>query len=178
MGTLVIYALLAIGIIAAAAGLHHAIDKRGYDRGVSETTSKWQSQVAKDKAEYDRKKAELEERAAEKERAWSELLAGIDSRHQKEIRDAETRRRNDVSAARRGAIRLRDPGGSSCSTAGGNAGSSTASPSGVGDAKEGSYLSRAATEFLLDLVNEADEVVVQLWHCQAIIEADRHANPR
>jgi hypothetical protein len=181
MGTLALYALLAIGVIAGLAGLHYGIDKRGFDRGVSQTTTKWQAQAAQDKAEYDKKKSELEEKALQKERAWSELLAGIDSRHQKEIRDAETRRRNDIAAARSGSIKLRDPGATECRPAGGGAGSAVAAAPGVGDAKERgelpreapSFLSARATEFLIDLANEADEVVAQLGQCQAVVEADR-----
>lgn len=115
----------------------------------------------------------LQESARAQEAKKAQAIADISNQHQKEIRDAESRRRADVDAARRGSLVLRDPSASSAAVCGPSEPAQVAASTGQRDDRETGQLSGQATEFLLNLVNEADEVVRQLTAAQDIIRKDR-----
>lgn len=117
----------------------------------------------------------LQDEKAELEAAHAAFVADVDAEHQEAIRNAKLQRDRDVAAVHAG-YRLRDPGGrgnQGC-TGGSDGGASTAvAGTGVSDAKTGTDLSAEASEFLLLLTGEADEVVGQLTACQKIVADDR-----
>lgn len=107
-----------------------------------------------------------EARAREEKNAAD--IAAIGAKHAQEKENLEERRRRDVTAARDGAIKLRVAG--ACpARASGSEGGPVVPATGGGDDATTAELPPTVAANLLDLVNEADAVVVQLTACQATI---------
>jgi len=114
----------------------------------------------------------LNNEAREKERLNAAALAQVSTRHQREVKNVRDQAKRDVAAVRAGSLVLRDPGAPSGSPAGSGIRTTDAAAC-RRDGQAGTDLSREASEFLLDLASEADEVVAQLTACQAVVEEDR-----
>ncbi len=123
--------------------------------------------------------AGIVERRRKTEQAWQKSFAGISQKHQGEIADNAKKLKDALAGLRSGDFVLRDPGtvNQAC---GSGSGSPAASP-GVGDGSASAglppapfaILSNEASRFIVEMAAEADEVVVQLQACQAILEAER-----
>lgn len=178
-----LYLAGAIALIAALAGLvtvwdgyTNGLDKKGYDRGVSETTADWQK---RDNAQLQAALAaqsEAEARAAHAESEAAAAQSAASENYQRGVKDGKAKTDALVAAARAGDLRLRDPGNQAGSGAarGNQAGAAqTAAGTGGCYGAAGAKLSVEASEFLLGLAGEADDTARQLAACQVILVSDR-----
>lgn len=178
-----IYVILALTIAAAGAlaGLAWAwnayttkLDRLGYERGASETTAQY---AARDNAALQaaiQAKDKAEARIAALEDNNAKAVAAASTNYQKGLADGKVTLDAALADVRAG-FRLRDPAGSpglSARCIGDAIGPPSAAASGR-DGQAGSELSQAASDFLLRLAGEADEVVIQLTACQQILISDR-----
>lgn len=149
-------------VIAAAFG--------GYKQGRKVESAEWLQKENKELAAANAKILKLEQDARNAEHAHAAAVDLISTTLQGQTDAAKAETERLRTAARIGAFRLRDPSGkNACGSA---TGSAAAAP-GQRDGQAGSDLSGAASEFLLGLTGEADEVVRQLVACQAVIIDDR-----
>lgn len=168
---LVVVLGLVLGIIAAVKDHLEDVDEKAYTRGVDETTAAY---TKRDNAALAQANAEIqrlhnEARARELEHA--NKLAAIAAQRAKEKADASKQKDSDRTGVRSGALELRDPGAAGCpAPGGGRPGPQAGAGAGGGDGKAAGKLSDAAAEFLLDLVNDADDVARQLARAQEVIE--------
>lgn len=112
----------------------------------------------------------LEEEARASELRHAEDLNVISTGYQKELVNAKAQKDRDVAAARAGTLglRFRAEGG----TCPGGTGQATAS-SGGRDGPATAELPSEIAAGLFALADDADEVVLQLTACQAVIRSDR-----
>lgn len=139
------------------------------DEAVSKERTLWQAQAAKDREAATNKIAEITQRERAKEQASTAIINAQAAKHQKEIQDEKDQRRRDVAAARSGALKLRDPGTTTSACAGSSRTGPPATTASQRDGASLTELSAEATEFLLELANDADAVARQLTSAQAVI---------
>ncbi len=114
----------------------------------------------------------MEENYRQQEQDAATAIAVISSQHQRELHHVKADKDRVITDLRSGAYRLRIPVASAINTYGDNP-SQAAPATNCRDGEARAELSGAAAEFLVGLASEADEVVVQLGACQAVINADR-----
>jgi len=158
-------AILAIALIGY---YNHHVNGQ-IDDAVSKERTLWQAQAAKDREAATNKIAEITQRERAKEQASTAIINAQAAKHQKEIQDEKALRRADVAAARAGTIKLRDPGTTTSACAGSSRTGPPATTTSQRDGASLAELSAEATEFLLDLANDADAVARQLTSAQAVI---------
>lgn len=159
------------GAVAVIAALFLA-DHGGYERGEANTNAVWQARETSEVTELNVALADLYQRARDTEQKHAADIAAISSKYQQELRNARNQSAVDRDSVRAGTLRLRDHAATGEGACRDSAGKADTGASGSVTA-EGSYLSGAAAEFLLRLANEADEVVIQLTECQAVVMRDR-----
>lgn len=178
-----LYLAGAIALILALTGLVMAwnsytegLDKKGYDRGVSETTATWtkRDNVALQATLAAQKAAEVRVAQAEANAAQAQSYAT--GQYEKGMNDGKVKTAALVAAARSGTFRLQDPGQTRaitpCSAAIGPA--STATSASGGDGHDGGGgLSAEASEFLLSEGGRANALVKKLNLARAVIVSDR-----
>ncbi|MBF3800036.1 lysis protein [Burkholderia pseudomallei] len=98
------------------------------------------------------------------------LVTQISTDYERKLNDAKSQADRDIAAARAGALRLRDRA-ATC----GNQPSESATGPGAGVSADtgGAELSLPATEFLLSEAGRADEIVLRLNACEAVVRSDR-----
>lgn len=159
-----IAAAAAIALLTVAYNVHvDGLIDDAVTAAVTENNGKWQDSEQKAIVASRAKAAEIEENHRKE-------LAAQAAKYEKERADDKAKHDKDIAAVRSGAIRLRDAA-ATCASAGNDPKPSTA-PSGS-DGPKGADLSGSASEFLLSLANEADDVVKQLTACQQVILSDR-----
>lgn len=94
------------------------------------------------------------------------------TKYQKELRNVRVKKDRVIADLRSGALRLRVPV-TSCQDSDRGRTPPPGAPTGGRDAAPRAELSETAARFLTELAAEADEVVLQLQACQAIVRADR-----
>ena len=117
---------------------------------------------------------ELEEQARAAEAKHGQAMASISAQYQKDLKNERLAKDRAIDAVRRGELRLYDPGTRATGDSGSGGGQACSTDaSAIGrDGATRSQLSESASEFLLALAGEADEVVRQLTACQAVVKAD------
>ena len=177
-----LYLIAVVVLIVVCTAAFHAFtsyverqEEQAYERGRQEVIAKYETRdhAALQKALADVQ--QLEQQARDKEKAHQQALDKIATQLAKEKADAKKQRESDIAGVRAGTIVLRDPGATTACAAPSGAGATGATvASGPGSgAAAGGGLSPAATEFLFNLVNDADEVVRQLDKAIDVIEEDR-----
>jgi len=181
-GSILVYAILAIVLLAAAGFLVQRVtsylkglDQQGYDRGALKVKSDYEARDNAALAKANDRIAALSKQVGEQEKAHADRVAKIDADKSKELNNVKAKAASDVARIRAGALRLRDPGRPEpgCPDGGGSPASPPVAGAGVGDGERGSELSRAAAAFLRSEAGRADAVVVKLTACQGIVESDR-----
>jgi hypothetical protein len=114
----------------------------------------------------------LEEQYRKQEHDHSAALAYISSQYQKDLAHVKADKDRVISGLRDGSVRLRILVASTVQPNGGAASAVTSSTAGR-DGETRAELSVSASEFLVGLASEADEVTKQLGRCQDVINADR-----
>lgn len=115
---------------------------------------------------------ELEDNYRAKEREHAQDMATASAKYQEDLKHEKAAKDRAVADLRSGALRLRIP--VTCPEGAG--GSTTAAPGTSTTGRDGetrAELSVQASEFFVGLTSEADEVVLQLTACQAVVIADR-----
>ena len=117
---------------------------------------------------------ELEEQARAAEVKHGQAMASISAQYQKDLKNERLAKDRAIDAVRRGELRLYDPGvrATGDNRVGGGQACATDATTIGRDGATRSQLSQSASEFLLALASEADEVVRQLTACQAVVAAD------
>lgn len=167
---------LIVGALIALAG---AYGWGRYDGGEVEAAS-WRKRELQQQSDFNAKVQKLQEEYRARERAGAERLAAVSADYQKELVNAKTAKDRAVADLRAGRLVLRDPGAAGCATGGGAAAPAGAGAGGRDGAPPGELpraaegvLSERASEFLIGLASEADEVARQLAACQGVVRADR-----
>lgn len=138
---------------------------------VAERTA-WQAKENQELAQANAQILKLETDARSAERRQALDQASISTQYQKELDNAKRKTNDLVARLHAGTIRLRDPNYAVVQACGGAAGQAPSGTSGR-DGAQGGELSEPASEFLLNLTGDADQVATQLAACQAIIKNDR-----
>ena len=174
--TWAIYLAAAAAIGVALWYAYSTIDGRGFDRGKAQTESAYKDRDNKALQAALAKVAELQAEVQAREQAHEKALDQIRNKQRKEAADAKRQHEADLAAVRAGTLRLRDPGRAT-STAQCDRGPEAAAggTAGGGDGETAGGLSRAAAEFLLQLVHDADRNTRQLTDAQQVIEEQRRA---
>lgn len=159
------YVAFAIGFALVAS---HAIV---YDAGKTAERNTWLDKESAELASANSAIESLESEIKEAHWAAEERLGAIAEQYEKEKQSEIEKRDRRIAELRTANFRLRDPG--SKNTNGHQADGVTGSPSKC-DGQEGGQLSNEASEFLLRITGEADEVVHQLTACQAVVLSDRN----
>lgn len=177
-GSVLVYAVIGLAVLAALWAVYSGIDSRGFDRGVSETKATYETRDANALREAQSRIATLEANAREAERRAAADIAAISSNYQRKLADANALRDRDVADARSGAIRLsfNSTGSSNCGPDrdSGQSGPGQAAAGAAGrDGGAQTELPGEIAANLLTLANDADAVVNQLSACQAVVARDR-----
>lgn len=114
----------------------------------------------------------LEEGARKAEQDKAKALDAISTDYERKLSDANKQRAADAAAVRAGSLRLRDPSSTGLHACGSLPTEAATGP-GQRDGGAAGELSAAASGFLLDLANEADDVARQLAACQRVVIEDR-----
>lgn len=141
-----------------------------YDAGKTAERSVWLDRESAELRSANGEIIELENKVKADHLAHSARIASVAEQYEKEKQREIEKRDRRIADLRSDNLRLRDPG--SKNTADGKADGVTTGTSQC-DGHTGSQLSVEASEFLLRLTGEADEVVVQLTACQAVVQSDR-----
>lgn len=164
----IIALLVAWGLSLAGVGMwqHRA--------GVVAERTTWQTRENAEIRAAGQKIKALEEDARQTEQDKAAALASISTDYERKLSDANKQRAADAAAVLSGSIRLRDPSSPSLRSCGSFPAETAA---GTGQRNDGAAgeLSAAASGFLLDLANEADDVARQLATCQRVVIEDRRA---
>lgn len=110
----------------------------------------------------------------QREETAAEDMAKIDQQHQEDLRNANLISERSIAGLRDGTLRLRSKF-AACSAAHGGV-PEAAAGAGVRDADAGSGLQPEDVQSLIRSAALADQVVVQLQACQAIVKLDRGVN--
>jgi len=153
---------------ASLAGVGYWQNDAGH---VAERTA-WQTRENTELRLANTKVLTLEEGARKTEQDHSTALAAVSTDYERKLQDANDQRSRDVAAVRAGSIRLRDPGSPGLRACGNPPGQTATAPGGR-DGAQGSGLSEQASEFLLGLTGDADDVARQLSACQRVVIEDR-----
>lgn len=176
------YVYLGIG----AAWIVSLVGVGAWQNGVGhvEERAEWQSKQITELADANTEIARLNAEVRAKEKLFAEKTAQNQAQHQKEIRNVKAQRDRDVAAAYSGSLSLRFTAEGRIEAGRGGAGLTLPGTSGC-DAATGSELPAAPvqpvlvslpdriTAGLFEIVNDADQVVIQLQACQRQIMIDR-----
>lgn len=141
-----------------------------YDAGKTAERTAWQGRESAELVSANRAIVDLEQQVKAVHLAQSDRLASVADQYEKEKQHEFQKRDRYIADLRADNLRLRDPG--SKNTAVGTS-DGVAPGTGQCDGQAGSQFSIEASEFLLRLTGEADEVAIQLAACQAVVLSDR-----
>ena len=177
-----LYLIGLIALIGALAGLLTAwksytngLVEQGRAAGIVETKAQYAQRDNEALQEKVARIEQLEKAARAGEAKHAKEVAVIAAKREKERQSYEDQRKRDAVAIAAGELRLRDPGAVACAAEVGDrsAGAEVGSTASGRDGRAGGELSREATAFLFDLINEADDITRQLTDAQAVILQDR-----
>lgn len=164
--------IMALLIIAAAMLGVYAYGEYTFGLGELAERSRW---LARDNTQLTAANAKiksLEEKYRQQERDAADALAVISHNYQEDLKHVKTEKDRVIAGLRGGAFRLRIPVAARLTADGSGTAEAAASACGR-DAGARAELSGQASEFLVGLASEADEVAKQLGRCQEIIKTDR-----
>jgi len=164
--------LIILIVVAAIIGAIYAYGDEQFGLGQKAERAEWLSRENTELTEANALIVALEEAAREKERQHALAMAAVSAQYQEDLRDEKATRDRVVADLRSGAQRLRIELARR-ETAGGSGTAEGSASAGRCDGETHAELSVAASEFLVGLASEADEVVRQLTACQAVVTADR-----
>jgi hypothetical protein len=175
-GSLGIYLAMAIAAAALAIGMYAF----GRSEGRKLERAEWTEQQNSDLRTANQAIDAAHKKAREQEARSAQKVAAVSTAYQKDLANANRAKDLAMAALRSGALVLRDPGaasgqadaGGTCQAATGPTRSDGGTPGQLPAASAG-FLSQRASEFLIGLAGEADQLAGQLAGCQAVVRADR-----
>ena len=172
--------MLAAALIAGGVYAFHnytsGIDAKGYARGVLETKTEYVNRDNEQLKLAIAAQAAAEKRANEAEAKAAAAQTLATTNYQKGVKDAEAKTAARLAAVGAGTLRLRDPGQNTTNCPSVNHPTGEAQIAGTptrSDGQTGRELSGAASQFLLALTGEADQIARQLALAQDVIASDR-----
>lgn len=164
----------AVLLMAAVLGAIYAYGQQQFGLGEKAERTAWlnRENTALTKANTQIKALEDKYRAQEQKHAQD--MAAASAKYQEDLMHEKDTKDRVIADLRSGALRLRVP--VTCPDGAGGSGTAAPGPSTIGrDGETRAELSISASEFLVGLANEADQVVRQLTACQAVVFSDRQA---
>lgn len=168
--------LVVIALVFAWTQYTAKLEKAGYDRGVKDTKSEYALRDNEQLKAALAAQSAAEKRANEAEAKAAAAQTLATTNYQKGVKDGTDKTNARLAAVDAGTLRLRDPAGktTSCAALGDSVGKTqAAAPASGSDGQTGSELSGAASQFLLRLTGEADQLARQLALAQDVIISDR-----
>lgn len=165
-------ALAVLALVTAVVAAIYAYGQQQLGLGQKSERTAW---LARDNAELTAANTRikvLQEEYRKREQGHAAALAAVSTQYQQELIHAKAEKDRVIAGLRTGAVRLRIPIAGPLSTTGDRAAALGTGTAGR-DGETRADLSTAASEFLVGLASEADEVAHQLGACQAVINADR-----
>ncbi|HTH39720.1 MAG TPA: lysis system i-spanin subunit Rz [Rhodocyclaceae bacterium] len=165
--------LLVIVVLAGLLiGAFYAYGQQQFGLGEKAERTAWLTRENATLTKANARIKELEDQARAKEREHAQDMADASAQYQKDLKHEKAAKDRVIADLRRGDLRLQIP--VTCpDAAGGSATGATGTSTGGRDGETRAELSVEASEFLVGLASEADEVVRQLTACQVVVNADR-----
>ena len=160
--------ILFIGIILAWLGSLVYVGNYQYQAGSIAKNAEWREKENTELKLANKAIVDLRNKLAAAEKEKSEQLVIAANTYQEKENAAKEIHQKNLSALRANLLRMYDPGTRSEPTNHQSTASTAATTNGSDGAKN-TELSREASDFLLDLTYEADEVTRQLGICQSTI---------
>lgn len=164
--------LAAVVLIGAVVGAIYAYGQQQFGLGEKAERSAWLTRENTSLTKANARITELEGQARAREREHAQDMAAASAQYQKDLKHEKAAKDHAIADLRSGALRLRIPVACTKGACGSGATAPGTSASGR-DGETRAELSVEASEFLVGLASEADEVVHQLTACQAVVIADR-----
>lgn len=165
---------LAVLLLATAAVYAiYSYGQQQFGLGEKAERSTWLARENAQLTKANAKIKQLEEKYRQQEQDAADALAVISSKYQEDLKHVKTEKDRVIAGLRDGTFRLRIPVAARLSAYGGSAAEVAASTCGR-DGETRAELSVEASEFLVGLASESDEVTKQLGRCQDVINADRN----
>ena len=165
----------AVLLVAALVAAIYAYGQQQFGLGEKAERTAWLARENTALTKANARIKELEDQARAREREHAQDMAAASAKYQEDLKHEKAAKDRAVADLRSGALRLRIPlAFPSCPDGAGGSGRAAPGPSTAGrDGEARAELSVQASEFLVGLASEADEVVHQLTACQAVVIADR-----
>ena len=160
--------ILFIGIILAWLGSLAYVGNYQYQAGSIAKNAEWREKENTELKLANKAIVDLRNKLAAAEEEKSKQLVIAANTYQEKENAAKEIHQKNISALRANLLRMYDPGTRSGPT-NHQSTASTAAPTNSCDGAKNTELSREASDFLLDLTYEADEVTRQLGLCQSTI---------
>jgi hypothetical protein len=160
--------ILFIGIILAWLGSLVYVGNYQYQAGSIAKNAEWQEKENKELKLANKAIVDLRNKLALAEKEKSTQLTVAATTYQEKENAAKEIHQKNLNALRANLLRMYDPGTRS-QPANRQSTASTAATTNGSDGAKNTELSREASDFLLDLTYEADEVTRQLGLCQSTI---------
>jgi rubrerythrin len=160
--------ILFIGIILAWLGSLVYVGNYQYQAGSIAKNAEWQEKENKELKLANKAIVDLRNKLALAEKEKSTQLTVAATTYQEKENAAKEIHQKNLNALRANLLRMYDPGTRSEPT-NRQSTASTAAATNSSDGAKNTELSREASDFLLDLTYEADEVTRQLGLCQSTI---------
>lgn len=172
--------IIAVALIVWGASLFGVGLWQRHD-GESAANLSWEARYNTEVSQAAQQIKTAEDAVRKAEQAHAAKLSYISATYQKELVDAKAQHARDLAAIRAGTIRLRDPAYTAPVPACPGAAPQTAATAGGCDGgktgefpgSSAGFLSGGASEFLIGLANDADDVARQLAACQRVVTEDR-----
>lgn len=169
----VAYVILALSVLGSIYYAAHKAYTWAYTNGATATNNDWLARENVQVVTANAKIVQLENEAREKERIQEINVANIVDTYETDKQNAKLKTDANISNLNNGIIKLRDKYAASRQSTCPSQNSTTSTSTSVDNAETGTDLSGTAAEFLLKLTAEANEVVLQLDACQALLVSDR-----
>lgn len=157
--------------VAAVLAVMLLLTGTAYVKGRAAAAQKFNLQLSTISLEHTKQLAAMEAIARSKEQAAVVQIATIEAQHQEQLNDEKSKADAAIAGLRAGTVQLRKRFACDAGPSGVVPGVATGTSS--GDAAAGRGLQGADAELLIREAAAADEVVLQLQACQAVVAADR-----
>ncbi|BCB28409.1 hypothetical protein SKTS_32950 [Sulfurimicrobium lacus] len=164
--------LAAVALIAAVVAAFYAYGQQQFGLGMTSERATWLARENGALTKANGRIKELEEQARTREHEHAQDMAVASAKYQEDLKHEKAAKDRVIADLRRGDLRLRIPVTCPVPAAGDRTAALGTGPAGR-DGETRAELSVEASEFLVGLASEADEVVHQLTACQAVVNADR-----